>query len=354
MLRPSGVASAALVVLLLVCAPAWAAGDLWVRFISVGQGDSALIVAPSGKTVLIDAGPNGAWDEILAEVRDAGVSRIDTVILTHAHADHISGLRKVMDSVEVGEVYEPGEAASSSTFLETLEKCEAASIPVHTARVGQTIDLGDGVTMDLLAPDEPLLSGTRSDLNSNSVVAMLRYGEVAVLFTGDAEIETEQRLRGLGVDLSSTILKVPHHGSRHSSSKSFLEAAHPFVGVVSCGLDNRYGHPHAQAIDRLSRTSVVTYRTDLQGTLLLRSDGKSWAFGTTRDRPGDPNWPQPVPRARPSAGALPDTAPAQERGVILSGRSLCCASNTRRKTRPAMPMQPSAVEAASMNITTIW
>ncbi len=300
---PTALALAALVAVWLQAGPAWAAGDLWVRFIDVGQGDSALIVSPSGRSVLIDAGPGGSWDEIVAQIRDAGLDRIDTVVLTHAHADHISGLLKVMASVEVGELYEPGLAHTSSTFQATLQEFETRSIPVRTARVGQQIDLGAGVTMDLLAPDEPLLVGTRSDLNSNSIVSMLRYGTITVLFTGDAEIETELRLRGLDVDLSATVLKVPHHGSRHSSSASFLGEAHPYVGIISCGTSNRYGHPHSEAIDRLSAEGIVTYRTDLQGTVLFRSDGTQWALEATRDRPGDPDWPRPAPRPPHDRGA---------------------------------------------------
>ena len=271
-----------LVVVVALLSSGAALADLRGWFLDVGQGDSALFVSPTGTAVLVDAGPKGSDDVIRAAMKRAGVSSLDWVILTHAHVDHIGGLRALLSDVKVSRVIDSGLVHPTRSYQALMETLQARKIPVQTGRRGQVIDLGDGVQLRLLGPRDPLLSGTRSDPNSNSIIARLTHGTVSVLLTGDAEAPTEARLLGDGESLKSTVLKVAHHGSEHATSLSFLDAARPKVGVVSCGKDNKYSHPGEGLRGRLKARRVPLYRTDLGGTIAFRTDGERWAVAAER------------------------------------------------------------------------
>jgi competence protein ComEC len=304
-----------LVSLVLLLSSGAALADLRGWFLDVGQGDSALFVSPTGTVVLVDAGPKGSEDVIRAAMERAGVSSIDWVVLTHAHVDHIGGLRALLSDVKVARVIDSGFVHPTRSYQALMEALQAHDIPVQTGRRGQVIDLGDGVRLRLLGPRDPLLSGTRSDPNANSIIARLSLGAVSVMLTGDAEAPTEARLLGDGDSLVSTVLKVAHHGSNHATSLRFLDATKPKVGVVSCGKDNRYSHPAAGLRGRLKARRVPLYRTDLGGTIAFRTDGQSWAVAAERAA-----LRSPVPAVSPDvASPSGHTHPASKVTVLGDG-----------------------------------
>ena len=184
---------------------------LQVWFVDVGQGDAALIKSPTGKVVLVDAGPRGGDKPILRLLEREGLTQIDLALLTHAHADHIGGFQGVLDTIAIKTALDPGVPHTTATYRNLMGAFKEKAVAVKLARRGRKIGLGGGAMLHILAPEEPLLRGTRSDLNSNSIVALLSYGEVSILFTGDAggdggamaPTETSSR---------SSALKVAHHG----------------------------------------------------------------------------------------------------------------------------------------------
>ncbi|MGM0575938.1 MAG: ComEC/Rec2 family competence protein [Myxococcota bacterium] len=300
----------ALLVALLAVAGVVHAAELRVHFVDVGQGDAALVVSPEGKTVLVDAGPRGADDEVLEVLGREDVDRLDLAVGTHAHADHIGGMREVLQRVRARFFMDPGWDHGSATYSKLLAALERLGIPVRLARAGRTVDIGGGATFTILAPEEPLLTDTRSDVNANSVVARLEWGEVSVLFTGDAEGVTERRLLKSGGELNSTILKVAHHGSRHSTSARFLRKVSPEAAVISCG-DNSYGHPTDELLSRLEQRDLPVWRTDRHGTVrLVITDGEEWHLESERSASTDPD-------VEPEAAR----APPGDSGVVYASRN---------------------------------
>jgi len=268
---------------LLAALPGHAAQPLTVYFFDVGQGDSALIVSPSGKTVLIDGGPPEADDRLVPRVRELVKGPIDLVILTHPHLDHLGGLAKIIQAVGARRYMDPGYDHPSEAYRKLLDvvgkKVDQVMTPTPNPSAPDTlltIGLGEGATLSILSPrmpQDPFLTHTRSDVNANSIVAKLTYGETAFLFVGDAEPETEAYLLGKPVDFTSTVLKVAHHGGRYSSTAKFLRAVSPQAAVISVGEVNEYGHPTPEAIGRLERAHARVYRTDQDGTVTLETDG---------------------------------------------------------------------------------
>lgn len=267
-----------LAILLALASPA-AAADLEVVFIDVGQGDSILVVSPEGKTVLVDAGTPKAASAVLRELKRRGIRRLDLALVTHAHNDHVGGMAEVLSKVPARFYMDSGVAHPSRAYDKLLKVLEREKVPVRKARAGRKVNLGGGAVLTLLAPEEPLLHGTRSDVNANSVVSRITFGDFSVLLTGDAEQPTEARLVKQG-GLRSTVLKVAHHGARYSSTPAFLSRVRPEVAVISVGADNTYGHPTRETLRRLETLRARVLRTDRDGTVVVRSDGHGYTVQT--------------------------------------------------------------------------
>ena len=261
---------------------------LVVTFIDVGQGDSAFIQGPNGRTVLIDGGGEESdkgrgYDRIgkmvlLPFLRKQGVNEIDLVIATHPHADHIAGLNEVLAGVKVDNLIDNGEIFNSPAYTRYRELIAANKIRYSTGRAGMKINLGPELVGRILWPID--LNGST---NGNSIVLRLTYGGTSFLFTGDLDNESEERLLSLGEPLRSTFLKVGHHGSATSTSDEFLAAVCPRVAVISVGKHNRYGHPSKKAVEKLRPYGLLM--TKDVGGITVRSDGQSYSIERARPSP---------------------------------------------------------------------
>jgi beta-lactamase superfamily II metal-dependent hydrolase len=248
-------------------------GRLRIDFLDVGQGDAALVTSPAGKTVLIDGGLPEAGDTVAAVLDGHGIGMLDLVFLTHRHADHLGGLRAVIDKHGIRMFLDapyPHEIQEYQRLLALLDK---QHVPLRQAERGRNIDLGNGARLTLLGPPEPPLTDTRSDVNANSVASRIDFGKFGILFAADAEAQTERWLLDNQSNLRATVLKVAHHGSRYASTPKFLQAVQPLVAVVSVGAGNEYHHPDAQTLARLERMGARIFRTDIDGPIAIESDG---------------------------------------------------------------------------------
>jgi competence protein ComEC len=285
------------------------AGVVTIDVLDVGQGD-AILVRGGGKTVLIDAGDRTA--DPIAQLTQLGVTKLDLVVASHPHADHIGKMPDVLKLFDVGLYLDNGLPHTTQTYLQTMAMVHGKGIPYRTAERGTRINLGDEAVFTVLFPDSGgRLTDTRSDLNSNSVVLRLDHGENCFLFTGDAEEPTEHRLLqdGLG---PCDVLKVAHHGSNHSSTDAFLDTVAPTYALISTGKDNRYGHPGEETLARLQSRGIMVYRTDLSGDLRVISDGTRIEIleGTLDELAGVAVVTGPPPPTPPAAPASPPVAPA--------------------------------------------
>ena len=251
-------------------------GKLYVYFFDVGQGDSTLFVY-QGKTILVDAGEIDMGDRVVSDLRTRNVTRIDLLVATHPHSDHIGGMQKVIAAFPVGRVLDTGLPQPSSTYEHFLESIDEKHIPYQVAVQGQAIEIDPALRVVVLSPPQ---ERTGDDLNDNSVVLRISYGTMDFLMTGDLDNAGEEALLRTGYPIDAEILKAGHHGSSSSTSPAFLARVHPEMAVISAGTDNTYGHPHTETLDLLKRNGVTVFRTDLNGTMFVRSDGMSYSVMT--------------------------------------------------------------------------
>lgn len=249
-----------------------------VHFLDVGQAESILIKAPDAH-VLIDAGENHQGEDVLRYLAQQGVRDLDYVIGTHPHSDHIGGLDTVIKGIDVHTVIMPeipeAIVPTTRTYTDVLLAVEEAGLQVTPASPGTIYDLGDGAQLEILGP-----IAEYTDLNNMSVVARLQYGKTSFLFTGDACVGAENDLLQAGRTLQSDVLSVGHHGSNTSTSEAWLQAVAPQMGVISCGMDNSYGHPHREVMERFKLFQIRVLRTDLQGTVVIVSNGEQLTVTT--------------------------------------------------------------------------
>lgn len=261
---------------------------LEVHFIDVGQGDAILIRSPQGKTVLIDTGPPDAKTELLAYLAAYGITRLDLLVNTHPHSDHIGNATAVIEAMPVGRVLDSGFVHPTTTYERMLDAIEKRGVPLRVVRKGQRIVIEDGVTLTALGPEEPFVEKSRSDANANSLVLRLDHGDMRFMLTGDAEEETEERLVPQGTALKATVLKVAHHGSKYATHQPFLDAVAPRLAVISCAAANSYGHPAPETMARLRAKSVPILATPPLGNIVIRSNGQKLQINYGRTLPTKP------------------------------------------------------------------
>lgn len=262
-------------------------GTVIVRFLDVGQGDAAIVTTDDKHAMLIDAGPPEAHARVTQALRALGDASLDVMVLSHAHVDHMGQLNDVFAKFAFKRWLRPNLAPPGrGVFISTQRAATDANITQEHAQRGQRFELGPHVGVEVLAPGEPLLRHTRSDMNANSVVLRIDHhakaGDVRILFTGDAEEPTEKRLLEEPSKLRADVLKVAHHGSQHASTEALLAAVSPRLAVISCGRGNDYGHPHARTLDRLARQHVAVARTDSNGDVTVTSDAHGLAWTSDR------------------------------------------------------------------------
>lgn len=256
-------------------------------FLDVGQGDSILLETPSGKTVLIDGGgrPGGTYSDTIGlqviepVLRREGINRIDVLVLTHPHDDHVEGLPPVLRDFRVGMVLAPDISCESESYEKFLSLVKSRRIPYKRAERGQVLDFGDGVRAMVLNPPAMPID---DDPNDGSIVLRFVYGESELLLTGDAGIPVEDDIMTSGICVRSDVLKVAHHGSKTSTSDEWLDAVHPRMAVISVGKDNSFGHPAKEVLDDLSEHGAKTYRTDRNGSVFVRFSPKSFSIKTAK------------------------------------------------------------------------
>lgn len=263
-------------------------GGLALHFLDVGQGDAALIQTPGGHWLAVDAGPRSVRDDagrrvVAPFLERRGVRALAAILVSHAHADHLGGVPWLLRRFGVGAVIEPGAPVADPLYGALLAVLDSAGIPWHPARAGERFDL-DGVRFTVLHPS-PGWADWGEDVNEDSLVLLLEYGEFEALFTGDAGFPAEAALRGAvgPVDL----LKVGHHGSRGSTGGELLDSLRPLAAVISVGR-NDYGHPAPETLARLEHRRVPVLRTDQEGTISVRTDGRAMWI---RSRRGELTWP---------------------------------------------------------------
>ena len=245
---------------------------LVIHFIDVGQGDCTFLAA-NGSTMLIDCGEDDVSSYVEEYLRKLGVGRLDYVIATHPHSDHMGGMYRIIDTFDVGEVMIPRipeEQLPTTLFYERfLDSCKAEKVTVSYAEPGRIIELGDA-RCEVVAPDGSFYE----DINNCSVSLFITHGKNTFLLTGDAEAESEAAMLKGGRLGKVSLYKAGHHGSFRSSTAELLEVIRPDSAVISCGLDNPYGHPADSTVRRLEKYTDRIFRTDLNGTVTAESDGE--------------------------------------------------------------------------------
>lgn len=242
--------------------------NLRVHFIDVGQADCSLIQLPGGKSMLIDAGNNDDGADVVHYIMSQGIRKIDIVVGTHPHEDHIGGLDDVIKAFDIGEIYMPKVSHNTKTFRDVLAAVKEKDLKVQSAKAGVELLKESGLEMVMLAPVKEKYDG----LNNYSAVIRLVYGETAFLFTGDAEKDSEKEI---SADVQADVLKIGHHGSSTSTSEDFLKRVNPKYALISCGADNSYDHPHKKTLQKLENAGVTVFRTDVDGTVVFESDGNT-------------------------------------------------------------------------------
>lgn len=249
---------------------------LYVHYIDVGQGDSIFIQLPNDETMLIDAGENDVGNAVCDYIISRGETRIDYLVGTHPHSDHIGGLDTVIENLDIGTLYLPDVSHNTKTFLDVVQAAKKKGVRAQKAKADVSVVETESLKVRFLSP----VLEEYDEMNDYSAVVSVIYGDDAFLFMGDAEYTVENQLRQ---SVSAyDVLKIGHHGSNTSSTANFLKAIKPQYAVISCGTDNSYGHPAQNVLNRLERFGCEIFRTDYQGTVVASSDGTQISFETER------------------------------------------------------------------------
>ncbi len=258
-----------------------------VHFIDVGQGDS-IYIKQGDSHMLIDGGDVAYRDRVVDYLESKGVHKLDYVIGTHPHADHIGGLDKVIKDFEIGKIILPEVSHTTKAFERMLLAIEDKNLKISLPKLGDIHNLGKS-KFTIIAPN----STSYNNLNNYSVGIKLDFANNSFLLTGDAEVESENEMVNNSLDLQADLLKLGHHGSDTSTSEDFLEAVDPSYAVISLGKDNKYGHPDDSVLKRLEEKQIKVYRSDLQGTIVARGDGEKINI-QTQNSPKSSNKKKPL------------------------------------------------------------
>lgn len=277
-----------------------AKGQLIISMLDIGQGD-AVLIQTGAKNILIDTGDDKYYEDgkkgkentqLLTELQKLKIDHIDTLVMTHAHADHIGKADKVIAQYGVKELVYNGIPSTSKYFINALKAAKANGTQQVKVKAGDVLDFGNGVSFEIVSPSQSLIdedtaaikAKKKVDVNNESVVGRLTFGNFAMLFTGDAEGPVEKDMAAsYGKKLKCQVLKAGHHGSKTSSTAEFLKLVQPESVVMSLGVNNQYGHPHEALLNRLQKQGVKNiYRTDANGTITIVSDGSSYSITTEK------------------------------------------------------------------------
>ena len=275
-------------------------GQLIINMLDIGQGD-AVLIQTGAKNILIDTGDDKYYEDgkkgkentqLLTELQKLKIDHIDTLVMTHAHADHIGKADKVIAQYGVKELVYNGIPSTSKYFINALKAAKANGTQQVKVKAGDVLDFGNGVSFEIVSPSQGLIdedtaaikAKKKVDVNNESVVGRLTFGNFAMLFTGDAEGPVEKEMvASYGKKLKCQVLKAGHHGSKTSSTAEFLKLVQPESVVMSLGVNNQYGHPHEALLKRLQKQGVKNiYRTDANGTITIVSDGSSYSITTEK------------------------------------------------------------------------
>lgn len=274
------------------------AGTLQVKMLDVGQGD-AILIRNGKKTILIDTSNIDEKEKLKERLAAEKVTSFDAVILTHPHADHMGGVDYVLKNFPVAMVYDNGQTAKPKFYTNYLKLLKEKKIKSKTLTAGDVLDFGDGLRFVVYSPTKEMrkdggMENGKINLNINSIVGRLEFGDFKMMFTGDGEKVTEEGiLHRYGSEaVRASILKSPHHGSKTSNSEAFLKAVKPDWAIISCGVNNDYHHPHPSVRNRYGKLKIDFYRTDINGNITITTtgrkvDGKLYKISVQRGKKND-------------------------------------------------------------------
>lgn len=260
----------------------FSSGTLKVNYIDVGQGDSIFIQLPNNKTMLIDAGEAYKSDNVINYLNNLGITKIDYVIGTHPHTDHIGGLEEVINTFDIGSIYMPRASSTSKTYEDLLTTISSKGLKVKTAKSGVVVLDEDNLKLEFIAPN----SDSYSELNNYSAVLKLTYLDNTFLFMGDAETLSEEEITS---EIKADVIKVGHHGSDSSSSLEFVKKVSPEYAIIMVGEGNSYNHPYQSIIDRYESVGAKVLRTDLDGNIICDCDGSTVTCDGDKDSSSNSN-----------------------------------------------------------------
>ena len=239
---------------------------LKIHYLDVGQGDSIFIELPNNETMLIDAAESNQSENIINYIKNLNYQKIDYVIGTHPHTDHIGGLKDIINTFEIGKIYMPKAVSTTKTYESLLMAIKDKNLKINTAKAGISIIDTNTLKINILAPN----NDTYTELNNYSVVTKITYGTTKFLFMGDAEKLSENEIKE---DVSADVIKIGHHGSSTSSGLNFIKKVNAKYGIISVGLNNKYNLPKEETITNWENSGTKIYLTSTNGTITATSDG---------------------------------------------------------------------------------